>query len=88
MRQQEGIDDNDVQLNRGDHEEVDHESAGHEEVDHDHEEIFDQKEDRYRRRSVCFSISYSVTARFAALGRRAQLSARAHLIDGRPRCLA
>ena len=66
---QEGIhDDNqhDVQLNRGDHEEV----------DHDHEEVFDQEEDGHKCLAVCFSISitvsYSVTVRFAAVGRRAQ----------------
>ena len=77
MRQQEGIDDDDQHDQLGssvDHqEEVDHDRAGHEEVDHD-EEVFDEEEDGSR--GVAFSssitVSYSVTARFAAIGRRAQ----------------
>jgi hypothetical protein len=81
MRQQKGIhDDNqhDVQLNRGDHEEGygREERDDHKEGGNDHQEDLDQKEERYRRRFVCFSISitvsYSVTARFAAPDRRAQ----------------
>ncbi|HEX7516737.1 MAG TPA: hypothetical protein VF345_05565, partial [Chthoniobacterales bacterium] len=57
--------------------------AGHEEVDHHHEEVFDQEEDGHKCLAVCFSssitVSYSVTARFAALGRRAQ-----HFGEGAP----
>ena len=80
MRQQEGIDDDiqhDVQLNRGDHEEGRgrEERDDHEEGGHDHQEDLDQKEDGRRRLAGCFSsgvtVSYSVTARFAALSRRA-----------------
>ena len=75
LRQQEGVDDDDQHEQLGDS--VDHQEEvdrpGHEEVDHDHEEVFDQEEDGDRGVAICFSISYSVTARFAALGRRAQL---------------
>jgi hypothetical protein len=77
MRLQEGIDDDDQHDQFGGsvdyQEEVDH--AGHEEVDH-HDEEVDQEEDGNRCFAVSFSSSvtgsYSVTARFAALGRRAQ----------------
>ena len=80
LRHQEGIDDDDQHDQLGsssDHqEEVDYDRAGHEEVDHHHQEVLDQEEDGHQCLAVCFSISitvsYSVTVRFAAVGRRAQ----------------
>ena len=70
MRHQEGIDDDDQHDQFGnseDHqEEVDR--ASHEEVDHDHEEVFHQEKDGDRGFAICFSISYSVTARCQVRG--------------------
>jgi hypothetical protein len=67
MRQQERIDD-DHQHERDDHEEVEHDRANHQKVDRDQKEVVVQEKDGHRHLAVCFSVSYSVTARFAAPG--------------------
>ena len=78
MRQQEGIDVDDQHDQFGNS--VDHQEkvdrAGYEEVDHHHQEVVDQEKDGHRCLAGCFSsgitVSYSVTAKFAAPGRGSQ----------------
>ena len=70
MRQQDRIDD-DHQRERCDHEEVEHDCS-HQIVGRDHKEVIVQEKEGDRGFSVCFSVSYSITARFAASGRGPQ----------------
>jgi len=69
MRQQEGVDDDNqqLQLHRCDCEEVDHKGSSHKEVDNYYEEVFDQEEDGRRGVTICLTDSYSLTAKFAAV---------------------
>ena len=75
MRQQEGIDD-DHQHDRAGHEKVVHGRTGQQEVDYDDQEVVNQEEDGHGCLVVNFAgsitVSYSVTARFAAPGRGSQ----------------